>query len=385
MSSGSCNHIVQVADLKYSCVCEAGRFDYDVGTEQLSATCTMCTHPITSHSSVSTLAKADCVDVPDPLVSLRSDTVCALWKQLQGVRVIHVRGTPTSGKSTIAKLLHEHILLNSSYPAYLFSWKEDYFTMNRPYNDILNIKVTKRERDWRDYECVLLIDEAQLSYNCDTLWNDFIKFQASGRITGPYIILFSSYGSPSPTPAVGPPGSAPVQLRASQRVSVRPLAENNQSVFLYFTRAEYDDVLQRPFLLAKDLRDYIWELSAGHPGAVRAIIKSLLEAREIRPFRKQGLYINLANAADYLHSQDFYKCLLTGSEAYKRSLPRKNDLQNSPRLIKFIQKVLATGQSEDLLEECEDLAGCYKKGWLQAELTSEGKTVYVFPTLLHQR
>src|SRR5437763_771929 len=45
----------------------------------------------------------------DPITCPREATVAALWEQLQEVRIIHVRGTPTSGKSTLANLLSEYV------------------------------------------------------------------------------------------------------------------------------------------------------------------------------------------------------------------------------------------------------------------------------------
>jgi ABC-type antimicrobial peptide transport system ATPase subunit len=45
----------------------------------------------------------------DALTCPREATVAALWNQLQKSQVIHVRGTPTSGKSTLAQLLKEYV------------------------------------------------------------------------------------------------------------------------------------------------------------------------------------------------------------------------------------------------------------------------------------
>ena len=96
----------------------------------------------------------------------------------------------------------------------------------------------------------LIIDEAQMSYNYTTFWNDFIKPLASaGSSSVPIVILFSSYpvdGSASQTPVPGPyKGSAPVELTTQQRLSIRPLFDNNPDVSLYFSRQEFDDVVRR--------------------------------------------------------------------------------------------------------------------------------------------
>lgn len=73
-----------------------------------------------------------------------------------------------------------------------------------------------------------------------------------------------------------------------------------------------------------------------------------------------------------------------GTQGFKRSLPDDDVLQENPQLAKFLREVLVIGRSEDDLESNEYLDSCYKKGWLQAELVGK-KTVYVFPTVIHQR
>jgi hypothetical protein len=135
---------------------------------------------------------------------------------------------------------------------------------------------------------LLIIDEAQLSYEYLNLWNDFLKPLASDAKGGPFVILFSSYGSPSEIPVRVVPGSAPIHLTAQQRVSIRPLSKNNTNVSLYFTRSEFDDVVARvckyndkdgqPFLPSSELVDYVWEFTNGHPGGTRAVLDALIHS-----------------------------------------------------------------------------------------------------------
>ena len=77
--------------------------------------------------------------------------------------------------------------------------------------------------------------------------------------------------------------------------------------------------------------------------------------------------------------------MATGLHGFKRSLPKKTAFQSNPALAQFLRTVLVLGKSEDRLESNEALRLCYKKGWLQAELLAEGRTVYVFPSRLHER
>jgi hypothetical protein len=60
-------------------------------------------------------------------------------------------------------------------------------------------------------------------------------------------------------------------------------------------------------------------------------------------------------------------------------------LQEFPDIGQYLQKVIAYNRSTDTLKDNMPLEICYRNGWLQAELSAEGKTVYIFPTKLHQR
>lgn len=130
-----------------------------------------------------------------------------------------------------------------------------------------------------EYSNLLLIcDEAQNSYPFTTFWNDLVKVQSQGTSTGPYIAMFSSWGSPSPT-AVAYDGSAPAYLSPDQRVSISTL---------YFTREEFEDVVTRvcdvaeregpSFRLHSLLVDYLFGVTSGHPGCTRAVLDVLIHS-----------------------------------------------------------------------------------------------------------
>jgi hypothetical protein len=79
-----------------------------------------------------------------------------------------------------------------------------------------------------------------------------------------------------------------MELTANQRVSIRPLSNNNQKVSLYFTRPEFDDVVTRvckqsgesgqSFRPSPELLDYIWEFSNGHPAGTRVVLDALMNS-----------------------------------------------------------------------------------------------------------
>lgn len=76
--------------------------------------------------------------------------------------------------------------------------------------------------------------------------------------------------------------------------------------------------------------------------------------------------------------------LIDGSQAFSRSLPRRSALQENPVLSDTLRQVLASGSLSGDLEDNPGLTKCYKYGWLQAELDRNDKTIYYFPTHMHQ-
>jgi hypothetical protein len=123
-------------------------------------------------------------DKPSPVVSVnphlspRSETVAALWELVQRTRVVHVRGTPASGKTILARLLQQYVQNTSpNVQVYLFIWDPDHFSskgldIGSDCNELLNCatKQLKPLGNWRHIQdTLLLIDEAQLSYKYNGL------------------------------------------------------------------------------------------------------------------------------------------------------------------------------------------------------------------------
>jgi hypothetical protein len=95
-------------------------------------------------------------------------------------QVIHVRGTPTSGKSMLARLLHGHIY--TVRPDMEFNWPPvisgefQHKIFHHLLNDITRKPVTI-EDDWLGKQnTVLIVDDA---YEYLNLWDEFIKPLAS--------------------------------------------------------------------------------------------------------------------------------------------------------------------------------------------------------------
>ena len=213
-----------------------------------------------------------------------------MWERIQKYHVIHVRATPASGKSTLSRLLMRHV--KRERPGLTVKWctwptrfQEKLGCGYDSYSTVLSHLFEippNREINWLEWPVVLIIDEAQESYDCENFWNGFIK---SISPTHPcMVILFSSWGSATSKSEANT--ATPVIFEPEQRISIRPLHASDPAVF--FTYAEFLDVVERlkiyesrygqAFLPDKDVIDYIWELTNGHPSATRVILSLLAES-----------------------------------------------------------------------------------------------------------
>ncbi|KAL1989237.1 hypothetical protein VTN96DRAFT_3784 [Rasamsonia emersonii] len=220
------------------------------------------------------------------------------------------------------------------------------------------------------------------------------------------VILFSSWGSAtSRSEALS---GTPIYLSDGQRISIRPSEESAPSVF--FTHAELLDVIERvkeceaqygqKFLPDPDVVEYVWKITNGHPAAVRATLKILATSEDIRQFRKNSSVIPLDIALRVLGEDTNLVSKLVVEPALRRGLPPRQFLQRKPGVVEVLRNVLLSSCVEGVWEpdeqgnlhqvdECVNI--CYRQGWLQAELAPKEdidgleKTVYVFPSVLHQR
>jgi len=164
---------------------------------------------------------------------------------------------------------------------------------------VAGMSILKREtgvygKDWRRYPAYLLLDDAHQSYWDDTLWAAF--FKSIRHETGfPFVILFSSYGSPGrdyagfskqkceKIPMVFAPGQQigmrpdesidrdlPISIRSSESTewhTLQPvglLLEEDETIDL-LTR--YTSAVMQPRLsLSADLKKELFLITDGHAG-----------------------------------------------------------------------------------------------------------------------
>lgn len=138
--------------------------------------------------------------------------------------------------------------------------------------------------NWRYRDnVVLIIDEAQCSYDNSDFWAFLVKPVADTR-NDPMIALFCSYGSPTQGPVLH---VTPMYFTPAQRMSIRPLLANNMQLSIFFTRAEFEEVIaliskqsgfcRQPFRLSPDCIDHLWLYFNGHPGGIVALHRVLMD------------------------------------------------------------------------------------------------------------
>lgn len=147
-----------------------------------------------------------------PAISPRTKTVETLARILDEDSVVHVRGTPSSGKTTLARLLYDYYEDRGEPVVSIDGWHN----IADPATHLANLCAIAgydevKPSNLLSMDLVFLFDEAQQSYQDLKLWLGIIKTQSCST-SGPKICLFSSYGSPATGPTQYPHGSTPFTL-----------------------------------------------------------------------------------------------------------------------------------------------------------------------------
>ena len=235
----------------------------------------------------------------------RAKTVAALFRLLLKQRVVHVRGTPTSGKSVLSELLRAYIeqrkYLNDVeldtededsqifYEVIYMDWSDPPDNLRHPrwiYHicSFAGFEAVSPVDFMARSDVIVIIDEAQLSYSYIPFWLECIKNQATNRV-GPRFAMFASYGSAS-TYALTLPSSSPITLEYQQKVSLTIQPQSGHDIALCFSIDEVEDVCRRfssdsagvpRFQFHPDVVEHIYMLTNGHPGLITGLLRTIIE------------------------------------------------------------------------------------------------------------
>jgi len=185
---------------------------------------------------------------------------------------LQVRGTPASGKSTLAKLLGRHIRVQEPrvHVIWIFGWKRDNVAECGGWYYYLN----KRKGWIPGKDTVFIFDEAQVTYKDVELWNEL--FKGIHDYPDRRAIAFASYGSPSSLIDIQ---GTPIFIAPAARVSLLPTAheDNLPAAGLLFTLAEFDELVSKQYPDSEhhfhsSFLDMVFEITEGHVGAMYSFL-----------------------------------------------------------------------------------------------------------------
>jgi hypothetical protein len=166
------------------------------------------------------------------------------------------------------QLLHAHIV-KARPNAKVHIYKDwDQKSLEDMMGDERMIEFLPGYPSFNDAERFFLFDEGQTTYWDRTLWVTF-KDNIKG-LTGAYAILFCSYGN-----EVDSKPGEPIRLSLNgARVTLgRVHQDGSKSFGLLLDKPEFCDVIKRlsTLRLMDDLRDFVYNFTGGHIGAILAV------------------------------------------------------------------------------------------------------------------
>ncbi|KAH8116338.1 hypothetical protein DFH11DRAFT_1505944, partial [Phellopilus nigrolimitatus] len=268
-----------------------------------------------------------------------------------------VRGTPASGKTSLANLLCKYIEEIEDKPklSYISTWSEKDL---QKYGDYFGWLA---KHGWTP-QSTLIVDEAQDTYWDTKFWNDFLK--GIDKRSRYRVILFASYGSPISTGVVG----TPMIISAPCRITLRPIDHGDglAPVGLLFSEEELSDYIALHFGQHKFdpsfLQD-VMRITAGHVGAAESILETVTTRSSA--FKTSS---NRFTSAMFLTSVSPNTLMqgLENASIFGRGVPRPEELGWKPLTDVFKTVVDENRVTEDMFkdnaEKMDALQLAFRKG-----------------------
>ncbi|TDL20257.1 hypothetical protein BD410DRAFT_899617 [Rickenella mellea] len=300
---------------------------------------------------------------------------------LQKHKYIQVRGVPASGKTTLARLLHRHILEVETDPfvVYLEVWRRQDTTVSELWRDWLSKHGFRFQAG-----SILIVDEAQTSYYEQGFWLTLKNINDSCPFL---VITFASHGSAGQNLEHT---ISPFRIRQEQNVSLlRRDFGDGVSIGLFLSRREFNSLISRSGnydVFDATFLDYIYDVTNGHVGACCDVLRAVQKHPSFHSIGNSGNRYSYKTFTTRISTDELMENL-RGLTLFVRGLPFQHELQE-PDIAMVFQKVLENG-SIVVWQPSEDpsLQECFHEGWLHNEPVgrSDGPVAYTFATPLHRR
>jgi hypothetical protein len=208
-------------------------------------------------------------------------------------RIVHVRGTPASGKSILSRLLRDYYIVKGRNVFFMERWTSlEGFSVSGggSWGKLVRLLQKKfpdhNPADYLALGTVIIVDEAQSSYVDSGFWNTIIKQRQSNEGADIRICLFCSYGSPLTGVEQDRVFYTPAVLEPRQCVTLTPQSDKiSPQIGLFFTRVEFNDAIFRiihylypeQFTLDEEAKKYLFLLTNGHPGGVSLVMSYIYD------------------------------------------------------------------------------------------------------------
>ncbi|KAJ7262758.1 hypothetical protein B0H12DRAFT_1104331 [Mycena haematopus] len=304
-------------------------------------------------------------------------------------KVFLVKGTPGSGKTTLCGQLHDYILTKdtSARVTVISSWKQcervsASLEASRIWGPEIDI-YGNRATHW------VLFDDAEATYEDIYLWASFFKDGPRNYIC----ILLAVY-------CVHHRGLADIgvslnNIQAHQQMTLHPTEHDRHSPHipgLYFLTDEYEDLAEYHQkyeelpTLDVDLKDWIFEASAGHIGAIISIFNAIKSAARGPPRLRE---MSMATFLGSYPSPEAALHACSEGDAFARGVPTDMDLQHDDNILSvdFLRDLNANGPL--VLQSLDPLGAqnAHHQGWITMDDEQPAyafKTRLNFPSFLHR-
>ncbi|PLN74690.1 hypothetical protein BDW42DRAFT_181882 [Aspergillus taichungensis] len=413
MAAGPCGYLYGSGTLKTKCACPMGFVQQDRASDE-HAKCQTCDHEIMFHESATQspnialnhgIGSVVSNTIPERVINFSSDHICPrhdtinkLIDLLREKSVVHVRGTPASGKTVLASLLHGALEKQGRLAYYLNGWETNLKDLMKFSSDPWVAFHTFLLQEFPSFTIsstpgkasVLIVDEAQMSYGDMIFWNRIIKEHMDGSAGFELqICLFCSYGSPRTAIERQDYGPTPRNFEQSQRVTLTPQSGvDSPQLGLYYTESEFNDVIIRmirnkftePFTLDDDAKCYLYLLTSGQPGALESIMSYIYQQYRHALKHQELFLITEQHVVDCIERDEGVTFRYLTSRSVGRSFVPQYEVSAD------VSRVLSTIAAHQSIpwEKTQALQTCYNNGWVHRMVTNnDSEEIAVFPSRLH--